>query len=59
VSFGGKKLGDGQEKGKKKATDGRHDGKNPDVFNSPRAYVDMFVVKGQNQRYYDHYFEAQ
>jgi hypothetical protein len=24
VSFGGKKLGDGQEKGKKKATDGRH-----------------------------------
>jgi hypothetical protein len=35
VSFGGKKLGDGQEKGKKKATDGRHDGKNPDVFNGP------------------------
>ena len=28
-------LGDGQEKGKKKATDGRHDGKNPDVFNGP------------------------
>ena len=25
VSFGGKKLGDGQEKGKKKATDGRHE----------------------------------
>ena len=35
MSFGGKKLGDGQEKGKKKATDGRHDGKNPDVFNGP------------------------
>jgi hypothetical protein len=32
-------LGDGQEKGKKKATDGRHDGKNPDVFNGPQREV--------------------
>ena len=28
-------TGDGQEKGKKKASDGRHDVKNPDVFNGP------------------------
>jgi len=27
--------GDGQEKGKKKASDGRHDGRNPDGFNDP------------------------
>ena len=27
--------GDGQEKGKKKASDGRHDGRNPDGFNGP------------------------
>jgi hypothetical protein len=31
--------GDGQEKGKKKASDGRHDGKNPDVFNGPHHVV--------------------
>ena len=29
--------GDGQEKGKKKASDGRHDGRNPDGFNGPRG----------------------
>ena len=29
--------GDGQEKGKKKASDGRHDARNPDGFNGPRA----------------------
>jgi hypothetical protein len=27
--------GDGQEKGKKKASDGRHDVRNPDRFNGP------------------------
>ena len=27
---------DGQKKGKKKASDVRHDAKNPDVFNDPR-----------------------
>jgi hypothetical protein len=29
---------DGQEKGKKKASDGRHDVKNPDVFNGPHRH---------------------
>ena len=29
--------GDGQEKGKKKASDGRHDARNPDGFNGPRV----------------------
>ena len=40
---------DGQEKGKKKATDGRHDGKNPDVFNGPPVWV-VFVVARRRWR---------
>jgi hypothetical protein len=38
---------DGQEKGKKKASDGRHDVKNPDVFNGPPHYSVDAQEKGQ------------
>ena len=39
-------MGDGQEKGKKKATDGRHDGKNPDVFNGPPGSLKFCLLTG-------------
>ena len=36
---------DGQEKGKKKASDGRHDGRNPDGFNGPHAHT-IIICRG-------------
>ena len=51
--------GDGQEKGKKKASDGRHDGKNPDVFNGPLEEAKIALVEVKNRAGADEekYFE--
>jgi hypothetical protein len=37
-------MGDGQEKGKKKASDGRHDGRNPDGFNHFCCVITCYIL---------------